>query len=212
MLHVSDAAAATVRALAKYKAGAAYNIADDHPLTYRAREVARAAAAGLRPPTQLPDGLIRLVAPFGALLLTRTSITLSTERATAELGWKPRYPSLLDCLGVDSHATEHVVLAMEVPKATATAEPEAEVESEPIPEPEPEAEVESEPTPESESESEPKPKPEPEREPEPESEAAVKPKPTRVRAPKPPAPPTAPVDPFGDMNDAIARIGTPHDD
>src|SRR5476651_1997412 len=86
MLHISDAAAATVRALTKYKAGAVYNIADDHPLTYRAREIARASAAGLRPPLQLPDALIGVVAPFGALLLTRASITLATERAAREIG------------------------------------------------------------------------------------------------------------------------------
>jgi nucleoside-diphosphate-sugar epimerase len=98
MLHVADAARATVLALTKGKPGSVYNIADDQPMTYRARETARASAAGLRRPTRLPDGILRRAAPFGALLLTQTSISLSTARATSELGWTPLYPTLADGL------------------------------------------------------------------------------------------------------------------
>jgi nucleoside-diphosphate-sugar epimerase len=99
MLHVSDAASATVLALSKAKPGTVYNIADDRPTSYRAREKARAAAAGVRGPMQLPDGVLRRAAPFGSLLLTRTSIVLSSERATADLGWRPRYATLAEGLG-----------------------------------------------------------------------------------------------------------------
>ena len=216
MLHVSDAAAATVRALAKYKAGAVYNIADDHPLTYRAREVARASAAGLRPPMQLPDSLLRLVAPFGALLLTRTSITLSTERAATALGWKPQFPSLFDCLGVAAPASEHVVLPL------AFAQSESESEPVPVPVPVPEPEPEPAPAPEIVEGPEPEPEPEPATKPAaPKPRAAAKAKPTPKPTPKPRTPPvrkpkppvvSVPKDPFGDMDDAIARIGTLHED
>jgi nucleoside-diphosphate-sugar epimerase len=136
MLHVSDAAAATVRALTKYKAGAVYNIADDHPMTYRAREVARAAAAAdVRPPTRLSDGLIRLVAPFAGLLLTRASLTLSTARAATELGWKPQYPSLLECLEVDAPA-EPLVLHVAARRAFPVEDEDVEPDPTPAPVPE----------------------------------------------------------------------------
>jgi nucleoside-diphosphate-sugar epimerase len=194
MLHVSDAAAATVRALTKYKAGAVYNIADDHPLSYRDREIARASAAGLRPPLQLPDGLLRAVAPFGALLLTRTSVALATDRATTVLGWKPQFPSLLDALGVDTPTPEHVVLPLAFPAAAAPVEPEPES----VPEPEPVAEPE--PVPEPEPVLEPEPVPEP------------KPKPASAKRPPRPRPPKPPTDPFGDMDDAIANIGSLSED
>jgi nucleoside-diphosphate-sugar epimerase len=163
MLHISDAAAATVRALDKYKAGAVYNIADDQPITYRAREIARAKAAGLRPPMRLSDGLLRLVAPYGALLLTRTSITLSSERAATELGWTPQYPTLAEGLGLAATPTEHLIL----PAAS------------PVPEPAPVPELVEGPEPVDPPKPMPKPQP--------------KPRTTRTRAPKkPPAAPADP--------------------
>ncbi|HEY5229758.1 MAG TPA: NAD(P)-dependent oxidoreductase, partial [Galbitalea sp.] len=135
MLHVSDAAAATVRALAKYKPGAIYNIADDQPVTYRDREIARAAAAGLRAPRELPDAVLRLGAPFGGLLLTRTSIVLSTARAATELGWTPEYPSLSKGLGVA--VTVPTEVAMPARALVAAAKPKLQpvANVEPVPEP-----------------------------------------------------------------------------
>jgi nucleoside-diphosphate-sugar epimerase len=192
MLHVSDAAAATVRALARYKAGAIYNIADDEPLTYRAREVARAAAAGLRPPARLPDAVLRLAAPLGALLLTRTSMSLDTTKAHSELGWTPEYPSLLACLGVAAAAPSEVVIPRAA-KLVVEPEPEPEPEFEPAPAPEPE------PKPVVALE-EPKPTP------------ASAPKPKPIGRPKAAVAPGEPADIFKDMEDAIARIGVPHDD
>jgi nucleoside-diphosphate-sugar epimerase len=221
MLHVSDAAAATVRALARYKAGAIYNIADDEPLTYRAREIARAAAAGLRPPARLPDAVLRVVAPFAALLLTRTSMTLDTTKAHTELGWSPQYPSLLECLGVTADAPTEVV----IPKAVvAEAEPDAEPESvaEPAVVPElvdgAEPEAEAAPDPEPVADPEPVHEPEPDPEPEPVEESQPEPDPAEEPDPKPAGRAKAstgskkPVDVFQDMEDAIARIGVPHDD
>ncbi|HEX4400053.1 MAG TPA: NAD(P)-dependent oxidoreductase [Galbitalea sp.] len=197
MLHVSDAAAATVRVLARYKAGAIYNIADDEPLTYRAREIARAAAAGIRPPARLPDAVLRIAAPFGALLLSRTSMALDTAKANSELGWTPQYPSLLTCLGVAAAAPTEIVVPRAAPKSVVEAEPV--LDSEPEPEPEPEPELEREPEPVVVLEV---PKPAP--------KLTQKPKP--IARPKAPAAPKKPIDIFKDMEDAIARIGVPHDD
>ncbi|MEJ1230215.1 MAG: NAD(P)-dependent oxidoreductase, partial [Galbitalea sp.] len=98
MLHVADAAHATVLALEKGKPGGVYNISDSQPMTYRARERARAAAAGLKPPTEFPDGILRVVAPYGSQLLTRASLSLSTAKAQSELGWAPRYESMAEGL------------------------------------------------------------------------------------------------------------------
>jgi nucleoside-diphosphate-sugar epimerase len=99
MLHRSDAARAVVLALANGRPRQSYNIADEAPLSYRRRELARATAAGLRAPMQIPDVLLRILAPFGSELLTRTSVRLSTVKAAEQLGWAPQYPSLSEALG-----------------------------------------------------------------------------------------------------------------
>ncbi|HEY3587617.1 MAG TPA: NAD-dependent epimerase/dehydratase family protein [Myxococcaceae bacterium] len=251
MLHVSDAAAAVVRALATYRAGAVYNIADATPLSYRARETARASAAHLSAPRQLPDGLLRAAAPFGALLLTRTNVTLSSELATAELGWTPEFPSLTGALGVAAAPTRHVTLPVAAPVAdpvpdpfpVAVAEPEpaqaaesasvaepapvAEPVEAPDPTPVPEPAPVAEPTPVAELVEAPDPEPAPVAEPTPVAEPVEAPAPKPDPAPKPaekpsaakrpsaprkPRAPRTPKDPFGDMDDAIARIGTLHED
>jgi nucleoside-diphosphate-sugar epimerase len=94
MVHLSDAAHAVVVALARGKPGEVYNIADNNPTSYRDREIAIARAAGLRQPQSLPDGLLRLAAPFGSQLLTSTSVRMVSDKARRELGWKPKFPSI----------------------------------------------------------------------------------------------------------------------
>ena len=206
MLHVSDAAAATVRCLVKYKAGAIYNIADDRPLTYRAREIARASAARLRPPARLPDGMLRLAAPFGALLLTATSIRVDTSKAHTELGWTPQYPSLLEHLVSGASARADLVIptavATPVPKPEPVPEPEPVSEAEPVPEAESEPKAEPEPVPVVVEKSKPKPKQKPRSTGRPRSPAAST-KPTK---------PTDPGDLFQDTDAAIARIGVWRDE
>jgi nucleoside-diphosphate-sugar epimerase len=187
-VHLKDAASAVVMALAKYKAGAVYNIADEHPMTYRDREIARAEAADIKPPQQLSDSILRMFAPFGSMLLTRTSMSLDSGRASAELGWKPEFASLLDCLQVAAPPPREVVL----PKATPVLKPDVLPEPDVEPEPDPVAEpVELKATEDDAPED--APQPEPDTEPEPE-------KPARS------------ADPFRDIDAAIARIGAPHND
>jgi nucleoside-diphosphate-sugar epimerase len=199
MVHLSDAAAATVRVLAKYKAGAIYNIADDRPLTYRAREIARASAAGLRRPARLPDGMLRLAAPFGALLLCGTSIRLDTSKAHTELGWTPQYPSLLEHLGSAPSVRPNLVIPDAAPAPLAKIEPEPEPEPEPERQPDPEPERQPEPVVDVE-----KPKPKPR------SRPTGRPK--SPAAPRKPTNPTNPSDLFHDTDVAIARIGVWEDD
>ena len=182
MLHLSDAASATVLALEAYRAGSVYNISDEHPLSYRARELARAKAAGIRRPQQLPERMLRMAAPFGSLLLTRASMSLDTAKARAELGWAPEHASLLECLGLTAAAGGEVVLS------TLTTTPAAAVEPDPEPDPDPEPRPVAEVAP---------------------SHTA---KPRVVRHPKAPASLGRPADVFQDVDDAIARIGVRRED
>jgi nucleoside-diphosphate-sugar epimerase len=98
LVHISDAAAAAVLALTKGKAGHAYNIADGSPASFRELQAARASAAGIAPPVELPAPLIRAAAPFGAQLVCRTSIRMSMAKARRELGWRPQYASIAEGL------------------------------------------------------------------------------------------------------------------
>jgi nucleoside-diphosphate-sugar epimerase len=93
MLHLADAASAAVRAMEKGRAGATYNIADEHPVSWRELQESAAIAAGRHFPVALPSWALRVSAPFAAELLTRTAMRLSTAKAKKELGWSPRYPS-----------------------------------------------------------------------------------------------------------------------
>ena len=98
LVHLEDAAAAAVRALTRGRRGASYNIADDHPVSWRELQQAQAVAEGRRFPVALPTWALRASAPFGAEVLTRTSMRLSTAKARREMGWRPQYPSFADGL------------------------------------------------------------------------------------------------------------------
>lgn len=98
VIHLQDAAAAAVRALTRGTRGAAYNIADDHPVSWRELQQATAVAEGRRFPVSVPTWALRASAPFGAELLTRTSMRLSTVNARHDMGWRPQYSSFADGL------------------------------------------------------------------------------------------------------------------
>jgi len=101
-VHVEDAAAATVLALDTGVPGRAYNIVDDEPVSWRALHQARADAFALPDPSAQPSWLLRLAAPFGAQLLTATSMRVSNARARAELGWAPQFSSYRDALAFET--------------------------------------------------------------------------------------------------------------
>jgi nucleoside-diphosphate-sugar epimerase len=88
-----DAAAATVAALERGRAGQAYNVVDDLPATWWELFTAMAKALGAQPPRHLPDWLLRLAAPYVASFAVDTSMRVSNAKATAELGWRPLYPN-----------------------------------------------------------------------------------------------------------------------
>jgi nucleoside-diphosphate-sugar epimerase len=95
-VHHQDAAAATIAALERGRAGEAYNIVDDTPATFRELITAIAEARGAPKPPALPRGLLRLAAPYGGVVLGDVSMRVSNAKAKRELGWVPRFPSYRD--------------------------------------------------------------------------------------------------------------------
>lgn len=100
-IHLADAAAATVAALERGKAGQAYNIVDDNPVTWGEMFAEHARVAGTKPPRRLPNWVIKLAAPYFATLMVDTTLRVSNARAKAELGWKPSLPSYREGLRRD---------------------------------------------------------------------------------------------------------------
>lgn len=91
-IHVDDAAAATVAALERGRAGL-YNIVDDDPAAMRDWLPAYAAAIGAKKPRRVPRWLARIATNSfiaGAAVELRGA---ANAKATRELGWQPRWPS-----------------------------------------------------------------------------------------------------------------------
>jgi nucleoside-diphosphate-sugar epimerase len=92
MVHIIDAASATVAAIERGKPGI-YHVADDEPAPVREllRELAR--ALGAKPPHRVPAWLVRLLAGAAAVDMMTRARGISSEKAKRELGWTLRYPS-----------------------------------------------------------------------------------------------------------------------
>jgi 2-alkyl-3-oxoalkanoate reductase len=92
MVHIVDAASATVAAIERGKTGI-YNVADDEPAPMREmlRELAR--VLGAKPPRRVPAWPVRLLAGKGAVEIMARGRGISSEKIKRELGWTPRYPS-----------------------------------------------------------------------------------------------------------------------
>jgi len=91
-VHVDDAADATVVAVERGAPGI-YNVVDDEPAPMREWLPVYAQAIGAKRPRRVPRFLARLIAGQYAVSLATDLRGASNERAKAELGWVPRYPS-----------------------------------------------------------------------------------------------------------------------
>jgi nucleoside-diphosphate-sugar epimerase len=90
LVHVDDAAAATVAAIEGGPPGV-YNVVDDDPAPVRELLPALAAAVGAPPPRRLPGWLVRLAAGAqGHSMMTRVR-GASNAKAKRQLGWSPAY-------------------------------------------------------------------------------------------------------------------------
>jgi nucleoside-diphosphate-sugar epimerase len=97
MIHLDDAASATIAALDHGAAGSVYDIVDDHPVSMSDMVRAIAESAGAPRPIAVPSWLPRLLAPYMARMMA-IRLPLSNERARAELGWRPAHPSIREGL------------------------------------------------------------------------------------------------------------------
>jgi nucleoside-diphosphate-sugar epimerase len=91
-LHIEDAAAATVAAVACGEPGI-YNIVDDDPAPVREWLPVLASALGAKQPRRVPRWLGRLLAGEAATAMMTEARGSSNEKAKRELGWQPRYAS-----------------------------------------------------------------------------------------------------------------------
>jgi len=90
MVHVDDAAAATVEALDGPTG--IFNIADDVPAPASELMMHAAKVMGAKPPRRVPESLVRVGGGAFLAYLLCDQPAVSSERARTELGWSPRYP------------------------------------------------------------------------------------------------------------------------
>ncbi len=92
MVHITDAASATVAAIERGERGI-YNAADDEPAPVREMLMELARVLGAKPPRRVPAWLVRVLAGRGAVEIMTRASGISSEKIKRELGWTPRYPS-----------------------------------------------------------------------------------------------------------------------
>lgn len=97
LIHIDDAVSATIQALDRAPAGAAYDIVDDHAASLTEIVEGIAEYSGSARPFRVPAWLPRLVAPYMARM-TSIRMPLSNAKAKAELGWRPKYSTLREGL------------------------------------------------------------------------------------------------------------------
>ena len=97
LIHLDDAVAATVLALDRGRAGGVYEIVDDRPASLA--EIVETIAEYTRSssPWRVPGWIARVVAPYMSQLISMR-VPLSNASAKAELGWRPKYPTLREGL------------------------------------------------------------------------------------------------------------------
>jgi nucleoside-diphosphate-sugar epimerase len=92
MVHITDAASATVAVIERGKPGI-YNAADDEPAPVRDMLLELARVLRARPPRRIPAWPVRLLAGKGAVEIMTQSRGISSDKIKRELGWTPQYPS-----------------------------------------------------------------------------------------------------------------------
>jgi nucleoside-diphosphate-sugar epimerase len=92
LVHIDDAAAATLAAVERGTRGV-YNVVDDDPAPVREWLPALAAAAGAKPPRHVPRWVGRLAAGEVAVTLMTEIRGASNAKARRELGWAPAHGS-----------------------------------------------------------------------------------------------------------------------
>src|SRR5215216_669314 len=102
-IHLQDAAAATVAALEKGRAGQAYNIVDGEPVRWADYLDALAAELGARRPRRVPTWMLRAIPYLHTIMAT--SMRLSNAKARRELGWAPAVSTYHDGIPLVARAS-----------------------------------------------------------------------------------------------------------
>lgn len=92
LVHITDAASATVAAIERGKPGI-YHVADDEPAPVRELLLGLARVLDAKPPRRVPAWLARLLAGGAAVDMMTRARGISTEKTKRELDWTPQYPS-----------------------------------------------------------------------------------------------------------------------
>ncbi|GAA3587353.1 NAD(P)-dependent oxidoreductase [Nonomuraea rosea] len=92
LVHITDAASATVAAVERGRAGI-YHVADDEPAPVRDWLPDLARALGAKPPRRVPAWLVRALAGKAAVDMMTRARGISSEKTKRELGWTLQYPS-----------------------------------------------------------------------------------------------------------------------
>jgi nucleoside-diphosphate-sugar epimerase len=96
-VNLDDAVSATILALDRAPAGAVYEIVDDRAMSMTEIADAIAEYTASPRPWRVPAWLPRLLAPYMARM-TSMRLPLSNAKAKAELGWRPKYPTMREGL------------------------------------------------------------------------------------------------------------------
>jgi nucleoside-diphosphate-sugar epimerase len=92
-VHIDDAAAATLLAIERGKAGNIYNIVDDDPARVRDWLPALARVLGAGPPFSVPAWIPRFLGADHLIAMMTEGRAGSNAKAKLELGWQPAHPS-----------------------------------------------------------------------------------------------------------------------
>ena len=92
LIHIADAAAATVAAVERGAPGV-YNVVDDDPAPSGEAIPVLAHAIGAKPPRHFPRWVVRLLAGEAVATLMTESRGASNAKARRELGWEPAFAS-----------------------------------------------------------------------------------------------------------------------
>lgn len=95
LVHVHDAAAATVLAV-EQKAAGLFNIVDNEPAPVREWVPHLARCVGAKPPRRVPAWLVRPLAGETMVAMMTRGHGFANAKAKRELGWTLRYPSWRD--------------------------------------------------------------------------------------------------------------------
>jgi nucleoside-diphosphate-sugar epimerase len=92
LVHITDAASATVAAIERGKPGI-YHVADDEPAPVREFLPVLARTLGAKPPRRVPAWLVRMLVGEAAVNMMTQARGISSEKTKRELDWTLQYPS-----------------------------------------------------------------------------------------------------------------------